>query len=145
LNYDLTLVGIVLGFGTHNSLVGGRQETICALAISKDCPPFSPQSYLMQDNGEHSLDFLTPERYGSYYLELAGGDDVNFRVDFPRLKPQSKFLNLVDELSSIDQLEEQIPPTLWQEPKFVFGAFKGGSSNQPFFKQLYPRKLKIWS
>lgn len=143
LNDNLTLMGIVLGFGTHNSLVGGRQETICALSISKDWPPFSPQSYLMQDNGEHSLDFLTPERYGSYYLELAGGDDVNFRVDFPRLKPQSKFLNLVDELSCIDQLEEQIPPTLWQEPKFVFGAFKGGASNQPFFKQLSETQKKI--
>ncbi|MDP1609083.1 MAG: FKBP-type peptidyl-prolyl cis-trans isomerase [Chlamydiales bacterium] len=143
LNNNLTLVGIVLGFGTHNSLVGGRQETICALSISKDCPPFSPQSYLMQSSGEHSLDFLTPERYGSYYLEIAGGDDINFRVDFPRLKSQSKFLSLIDELNKIDQLEEEIPSTLRQEPKFIFGAFKGGAPNQPFFKQLSETQKKI--
>ena len=145
LNHDLTLVGIVLGFGSHNSIVGGRHETIYALSISKDYPPFSPQSYLMQDRGEHSLDFLTPERYGAYYLELAGGDDVNFRVDFPLLKTQSRFVNLIDEIHRIDQLEEQILPTLWQEPKFVFGAFKGGPSNQPFFKQLSQTQKKIRS
>jgi hypothetical protein len=138
-------MGIVLGFGSHNSIVGGRQETIYALSISKDYPPFSPQSYLMQDRSEHSLDFLTPERYGTYYLELAGGDDVNFRVDFPRLKTQSRFVNLIDEIRSIDQLEEQILPTFWQEPKFVFGAFKGGPPNQPFFKQLSKTQKKIRS
>lgn len=145
LNHNLTLVGIVLGFGSHNSTVGGRQETMYALSISKDYPPFSPQSYLMQDRGEHSLDFLTPERYGAYYLELAGGDDVNFRADFPRLKTSSKFVNLIDEIRNIDQLGEQIFPTLWQEPKFVFGAFKGGPSNQPFFKQLSKTQKKIRS
>ncbi|MGL5263567.1 MAG: FKBP-type peptidyl-prolyl cis-trans isomerase [Candidatus Rhabdochlamydia sp.] len=145
LNHNLTLMGIVLGFGSHNSIVGGRQETIYALSISKDCPPFTPHSYLMQNGSEHSLDFLTPERYGAYYLELAGGDDLNFRVDFPRLKTQSRFVNLIDEIRSIDQLEEQILPTLWQEPKFVFGAFKGGPSNQPFFKQLSHTQKKIRS
>jgi len=143
LNHDLTLVGIVLGFGSHNSIIGGRQESICALSISKDNPPFAPQSCLMQDKGEHSLDFLSPERYGTYYLELAGGDDVNFRVDLPRLKPQSRFMNLVDEVRNIDKLEEPIPDFLWQEPKFVFGAFKGGSSNQPFFNQLHETQKKI--
>ncbi len=143
LNHDLTLVGIVLGFGSHNSIIGGRQESICALSISKDHPPFAPQSYLMQDKGEHSLDFLTPERYGAYYLELAGGNDVNFRVDQPRLKPQSRFLNLVDEVRNIDQLEESIPEFLWQEPKFVFGAFKGGPSNQPLFNQLHETQKKV--
>lgn len=145
LNHNLTLVGIVLGFGSHNSIVGGRHETIYALSISKDHPPFSPQSYLMQDKSEHSLDFLTPERYGSYYLALAGGDDVNFRGDLPRLKTQSRFVNLIDEIRSIDQLEEQILPTLRQEPKFVFGAFKGGPSNQPFFKELIQTQKKIRS
>jgi hypothetical protein len=145
LNHDLTLVGIVLGFGSHNSIVGGRHETIYALSISKDCPPFIPQSYLMQNEGEHSLDFLTPERYGSYYLALAGGDDVSFREDLPLLKTQSRFVNLIDEIRSIDKLEEKILPTLWQEPKFVFGAFKGGPSNQPFFKQLSQTQKKIRS
>lgn len=124
LNHDLTLVGIVLGYGSHNSIVGGRQETICALSISKDYPPFSPQSYLIQDKNEHSLDFLTPKRYGIYYLELAGGNDINFREDPPRLKPQLGFINLVEELHSIDRLEEQILPTLWQEPKFVLVPLK---------------------
>lgn len=145
LNHNLTLTGIVLGFGSHNSIVGGRQETICALSISKDSPPFSPQSKVMQSEGGHSLDFLTPERYGAYYLELAGGDDVNFRIEPTQLHPQSGFTSLVEELQHIDQLEEQIPPILWQNPKFVFGAFKGGKSNQPFFKELKKTQKKILS
>lgn len=143
LNHDLTLVGIVLGFGSHNSIVGGRHESICALSISKEHPPFAPQSYLMQSTSEHSLDFLSPKRYGTYYLELAGGNDINFRVDLPRLRPQSRFINLADEVRSIDKLEEPIPDFLWQEPKFVFGAFKGGPSNQPFFNQLHKTQKKI--
>lgn len=145
LNNDLTLVGIVLGFGSHNSIVGGRHESICNLSISKDHPPFMPQSYLMQCQEEHSLDFLSPARYGGYYLELAGGNDANFRIESPRLKPQPKFNSLVDEIRSIDQLEDKIPDFLWNEPKFVFGAFKGGPSNQPLFDHLQNTQKKIRS
>ena len=143
LNYDLPLIGIVLGFGSHNSIVGGRQESICALSISKDHPPFAPQSYLMQDKGEHSLDFLTPERYGTYYLEFAGGDDNYFRVKFPPLRPLSNFSNLEEELKAIDALEESLPSSLLERPKYVFGAYRGGPANQPFFKQLLEAQKKI--
>ena len=145
LQHDLTLLGIVLGFGSHNSLVGGRLETISALSISKDHPPFIPQSYLMQDKGDHSLSVLTPERYGAYYLEYAGGDDVNFRVDLPRLKPHSGFANLEEEVRNLDKLEESLPSTFWETPKFVFGAFGGGPSNQMFFKHLHKTQKKIRS
>lgn len=145
LNHDLTLVGIVLGFGSHNSIVGGRHESICNLSISKDHPPFMPQSYLMQSQEEHSLDIFSPARYGNYYLEIAGGNDANFRVETPRLKPHSKFSSLVDEIRSIDTLEDKIPDFLWTEPKFVFGAFKGGPSNQPLFDHLQNTQKKILS
>ncbi len=145
LKFDLTLMGIVLGFGSHNSIVGGRLETILALSISKDHPPFTPQSYLMQGEGdhEHSLNALTPERYGIYYLELAGGDDTNFRVDLPRLQPHLTFTNLTEEVQILDSLEEPLPPLLWERPRFVFGAFSKGPSNEPFFKQLHKTQKKI--
>ena len=127
LKHDLSLLGIVLGFGSHNSVVGGRLETILALSISKDHPPFLPQSYLMQCKGEHSLDFLTPERYGMYYLELAGGDDANFRVDLPRLQKHSSYANLEEEVQSIDKLQEPLPPSLWTHPRFVFRGIQRGA------------------
>jgi FKBP-type peptidyl-prolyl cis-trans isomerase len=143
LKHDLSLLGIVLGFGSHNSIVGGRLETIFAFSISKDYPPFTPQSYLIQDNNDHSFNALTPERYGIYYLELAGGDDSNFRVDLPRLKSHPSFVNLEEEVRILDQLEEPFPSYLWEQPKFVFGAFKGGPSNQPLFKHLHKTQKKI--
>ena len=143
LKHDLTLVGIVLGFGAHNSVVGGRRETIGAFSISKDHPPFTPQSCLMQNAADHSLDFLTPERYGMYYLELAGGDDSYFRIDLPRLQPNSPFSCIVEEVQFLDKLQDPLPPCLWQQPKFVFGAFKGGLSNEFFFKELQKTQKQI--
>jgi FKBP-type peptidyl-prolyl cis-trans isomerase len=143
LKYDLTLLGIVLGFGSHNSIVGGRLETIFSLSISKDHPPFTPQSYLIHDKGNHSFDALTPERYGTYYLELAGGDDINFRVDLPRQQPHLSFANVAEEVAKLDELEEPIPPFLWEQPKFIFGAFQGGPPNQLFFKHLRKTQKKV--
>ena len=124
LKFDLTLVGIVLGFGSHNSVVGGRLETIFALSISKDHPPFTPQSYLIQDNNDHSFNALTPERYGTYYLELAGGDDTNFRVDLPRLQPHLSFANVEEEVVSLDRLEEPLPPFFGNNPSSFLEPFK---------------------
>lgn len=143
LNHDLTLMGVVLGFGLHNSIIGGRLETILALSISKDHPPFTPQSYLMQDRGDHSLNVLTPERYGIYYLELAGGDDSSFRIDLPRLKSHLSFAHLEEEVQILDKLEDPLPSFLWEQPKFVFGAFTGGPTNQPFFRHLRKTQKKI--
>lgn len=143
LNHDLTLIGIVLGFGAHNSIVGGRLETIFSMSISKDHPPFTPQSYLMQDKSDHSFEALTPERYGFYYLELAGGDDSNFQVDLPRLKPRANFTNLYDEVMALEGLQEAFPTYLWEQPRFVFGAFKGGPANQPVFSRLRKAQKKI--
>ncbi len=143
LQHNLSLMGIVLGFGSHNSLVGGRLETILALSISKDLAPFTPRSYLMQKEGNHSLDFLTPDRYGLYYLEKAGGDDSNFRNDLPMIQPHWGFGNLLDEVVAIDDLNDPLPNSLWEKPKFVFGAYKGKDSNQPFFNKLQGTQKRI--
>jgi hypothetical protein len=143
LEHDLTLTGIVLGFGAHNSLMGGRLETILSLSISKDSAPFAPQSIIMQREGNHSLNFLTAERYGTYYLELAGGDDTLFRKCLPLLRPRSGFESIEKELLALDALYEPLPASLWKNPKFVFGAYKGGSPNQPLFEQLQRSQKKI--
>ncbi len=131
LNNDLVLTGIVLGFGTHNSLVGGRLETIEALSLSRDCAPFSPKSHFMQDKERQSLG------YGIYYLEFTGGgDDKVFARNLPLLKPSPHFLNVKEELLTLDAMQEPLPAVLRSNPRFIFGAFKGGPSNQPIFNQL---------
>lgn len=136
LHNNSVLIGIVLGFGSYNSLIGGRTDTIFSLTLSKDCAPFSPKSFLMQSKKDHSLSFLTPERYGSYYLEFAGGDDSLFRDPFSTLLPSSGFLNMEDEMMALDAMDDPLPSTLMERPAFVFGAYRGGPSNQPLFECL---------
>lgn len=143
LQYNFTLIGIVLGFDTHNSLMGGRVETILAHSISRDAAPFTPQSILMQREGNHSLNFLTAERYGSYYLAQAAGEDGYFRKSSPRLCPNKGFLLLDDEIGAIDALSEPLPVSLAENPKFIFGAYKGGPSNQTLFNSLQLTQKKI--
>lgn len=143
LQYNFTLIGIVLGFDTHNSLMGGRVETILAHSISRDTAPFTPQSILMQREGNHSLNFLTAERYGSYYLAQAAGEDSYFRKSSPRLCPNKGFVNLDDEIGAIDALSEPLPVSLAKNPKFIFGAYKGGPSNQTLFNSLQLTQKKI--
>lgn len=143
LRNDLTLTGIVLGFGSYNSLVGGRIETIGAHVISRDCAPFSSKSLLMQSQSNHSLCFLTPQCYGGYYLGYAGGDDTFFRSSFSSLQPSLSYTNVEEELSVLDAMHEPIPLSLNQRPGFVFGASKGGPSNQPFFECLQQVQKQI--
>jgi len=143
LQYNFTLIGIVLGFDTHNSLMGGRIETILAHSVSRDIAPFTPQSILMQREGTHSLNFLTVERYGSYYLAQAAGEDSYFRKSSPHLCPNKGFLNLEDEIGAIDALFEPLPTSLFDNPKFIFGAYQGGSSNQTLFKRLQLTQKEI--
>ena len=126
---DRVLIGIVLGFGPHNSIVGGRKETIHALSISRDMAPFTSKSPVMDGQKQY---------YGSYYLDVAGGDDSleNFRNDFSHLKPSMGFKRIEDEFLALKDANELLPSPLIEKPAFIFGAYKGGPSNQSLFKQL---------
>ena len=140
LQHDLVLVGIVLGFGSYNSLVGGRLETIQALSMSTDCAPFSSKgALLMQHKGEDQY-------YGSYYLDYAGGDDSLFKehLTIP-LQPTAGFINVIHEQTILEAMNDPLPVSLQKKPGFVFGAFKGGCSNQPFFKCLQQVQTQIHS
>lgn len=136
LQNDRVLEGIILGFGSHNSLIGGRVDTIFSLTISRDCAPFPPKSFLMQSKKNHSLSFLTPKRYGSYYLEFAGGDDSIFRTPFSPFQLSSDFSNVEEELMELNAMGDPLPLSLLERPAFIFSAYKGSSSNQPFFERL---------
>ncbi len=127
---DLTLIGIVLGFGSHNSIVGGRLETIDRLSISKDNAPFLPKSTLLQ--GEDSW-----WMYGTYYLEHAGGNDSLFRRKASSVRPGFGFNAIQDEISTLKSKSEQLPESLYtDQPRFIFNAFKGGDPNHALFHSL---------
>ncbi len=132
LQNNLTLVGIVLGYGSHNSIVGGRAETIYRQIFSTDCSPFLPKSSLMQSK---KTEVLKPEAYGAHYLEFAGGDDSGFNF-FGSLQPSAGFSNVEEEFFVINALNEPLPSSLGETPVFIFNAYKGGTPNKPLFNEL---------
>jgi peptidylprolyl isomerase len=146
LQNDLVLVGIVLGYGIHNSLMGGRLETISSMTISKDCAPYLPKSQLMLSKQEHSMNVFIPQAFGMYYLSFAGGDDSHFRDDYGMLHPSIGASTVEEEVMAIDEMDDDTyPPQLMQKPGFVFSAYKGGSSNKPFFNRLMQAQKRIQS
>ncbi len=138
LQNDLTLIGIVLGFGSYNSIVGGRLETIDRLSISKDNAPFFPKSALLQDENSWSM-------YGMYYLEYAGGIDSLFRQNSSLMSPSLGFHTVQDEIITLQSKAEELPETLQEQPRFVFAAFRGGCSNRPLFQTLQKTQKRIKS
>lgn len=145
LNQDLVLIGIALGFGSHNSIVEGRIEKI-QIPVSKDCAPFLPKSCLLQSKDDQGVKFLTPGQFGSYYLEFAGSaDDSMFKSEYSPLRPSLGFTTIEEELSGLTEMEEPLPPCLEQKPAFVFGAYKKGSSNRNLFEKLEKSQKKIKS
>lgn len=123
-----TLIGIVLGFGSNNSIMGGRLETIDRLSISKDIPPYLPKSGYLQTDSLWM--------YGMYYLEYAGGKDTFFRQTDQMLLPNSGFTTIQEEINALESKMERLPERLYQQPRFIFNAFKGNLSNQSLFHAL---------
>lgn len=137
LKNESTLIGIVLGFGTHNSVVGGRAETIHTLSFSWECPPLLPKSFLFQDQELLGCSELTPERYGAYYLALAGGDRSFFNDRPSHPHARQGLSNVKEELACINKLEEPLPINLTaQKPFFIFEAYQGERKNHGLFEKL---------
>ncbi len=139
-----SLIGIVLGFGSHNSVIGGRLETIAQRIISKDVPPFRPNSEMMFSAAKHSLNTISPLSYGGYYFEYAGGDDSYFRHKEQPNLPSEGFSSLEEEVTYLDRMNDpDFPLQLFQKPPFIFQAYRGDSSNKRFFDQLVQSQKKI--
>lgn len=126
--HNCVLIGIVLGFDTYNSLVGGRKENICASSLSRDMAPFAPKNRALSSQFGYEM----------YYLERAGGDESpEFKNDFSPLNSSRGFVTIEEELSAIEAIGDSFPPSLMMEkPAFIFAAYKGGPSNHPLFERL---------
>lgn len=132
---DLTLIGIVLGFGTHNSVVGGRLESISRATLSWDLPPFVAHSSFFREEGDEW-------RYGLHYLECNGGQPGQLNKQDRPIVLRAPFTHLKEEVLALEAQEEPLPPLIQCEsPRFVFGAFRGDGSNKELFKKLRKSQL----
>jgi hypothetical protein len=140
LQYNSMLVGIVLGFGTHNSILCGRHESIQSQMLSQDEAPFGVKNQLL-----HNIDYFK-NLFDLYYLEIMGGDRSIFQSlnNNPQtLVKKNNSKDLKEELFAIENATEPLPDCLINEtPAFIFGAYKGDVSNQPFFDKLRQTQKK---
>lgn len=127
------LLGIVLGYLPENSLLGGREYSLHAQAISQEHPPYERQSRLLTPKTPFSNECLS-ELYGLYYLAYAGG-----HFDLPRtqrLKPSHPFKSIKDEMEHLQTKKEELPASLRENPSFIFGPYQTESSSNRFFLKL---------
>lgn len=110
LKYDKTLIGIILGFGTENSLYASRVENIYE-SSNKENIPFLPSTLIQKEFNEEYLPF--PPTFGfKTSKEEAETFLKRFTVSSPKLnknKPRFVFGLLKDELENkklIFDLEE---------------------------------------
>ncbi len=134
LQEDLTLMGIVLGYQTHNSLIGGRIETIIQSHLSKDEPLKAPRTSFMHTLVHQNDPHPFAQYYSLYYLDDSLKNDPAHAFPQDGKKSPSE---LLDEMQILEQLTEELPQALTQKnPKFIFGAYKGDENNHKFFKKL---------
>lgn len=115
------LIGIVLGFGTYNSLMHSRAEEIQnALPIS-DVPPFELNSAFMGDMGVCNFDD-TQLKVVLLSQAQQTQSKSSARICF---KPKGNHDELLKELDEILSKKEDIAVSLLRDnPRFVFAAYR---------------------
>lgn len=119
LQHDNALVGILLGFGTTNSILGSRCE---ALGTSVRATPTLPYA---------SMQELKTQTEAWDYLILG----MMFKGNFPDIssaekKPSMGMDNIEEELAYIDNLEDESSPKLWKySPRLIFRKYKTDPTN----------------
>jgi FKBP-type peptidyl-prolyl cis-trans isomerase len=128
-----TLIGIVLGYGNLNSVIAGRQEHINFQLFSRDFPPYTAKAANLSEN------------YAFHYFNAISGNDfpIGFRTEFKPLIPMPGFVSTQEEMNAIDELHEELPICLNENPRFEFAAFKGNHSNQNLFDALQKAQKNI--
>lgn len=130
-NYDPILEGIILGFGAHNSIFGGRLDIAGSSLFSRDTPPYNSKAPAFA------------KHYKESYLELASGEDYGFATTFFNSNPSLGFQSFEDEYAEIEKWHEELPSCLYEKPIYIFGPYKGGPSNEPFVDSLKASQIRL--
>lgn len=129
-----TLMGILLGYGTYNSLMGGRWEEINGVNRNLDLPPFSGYNFSQKAREHPSWDLQ------NYFLSCVGAG-IRTMTEKLFTEPGLGFPSLREEEKQIQLQEEAVPtPLLKEKPVFIFGAYKNGSNKELFEKAQSSQK-----
>ena len=129
-----TLMGILLGYGTHNSLMGGRVEEIEGAHGNLDLPPFSGDN-LSQKAREHANWDLQ-----NYFLSCVESTTHTITEKL-FIQPGLGCASLGEEEKQITLQKEDVPTILLKEkPAFIFGAYRNASNKDLFEKAQSSQK-----
>jgi FKBP-type peptidyl-prolyl cis-trans isomerase len=135
LKHDQSLIGILFGFGTQNSIHYARLEQIQeALVHGIDRPPYQSKFTLIPEY----LDFYKEETLLSTTTELSRP------INMKRLSPSFGFSTLKEEHQALSSLFEISSPRLnLERPPFIFGAIKGLPENKHLISNLEKAQRRI--
>ncbi len=130
---DNTLIGIVLGFGTQNSLFGARQDDISAATLSADIPPLRAKIELCRHDFDKKILLFFPTTQSENVTKNRKHLQPSF--GFHSLAEEGEVLEKKISISS-DQLQRDLP-------FFIFGYLKELEDNQQWICDLETTQKKI--
>lgn len=127
LKNDKVLVGILLGYGTQNSIYVSRLENIEEMLLSSEIPPFQSP--------------LTKSRRELQHIALM----KNFRKpDNRKLEPSFGHASIDQEIHTLlDQLDVSSQTLAQNNPPFIFGRLKNDERTDQLVKDLEACQSKI--
>src|ERR1700722_12124959 len=131
-----TLIGILLGYGTHNSLMGARLEEIEGSHENLDLPPFSGDH--LSQKAREKVDW----NLQNYFLACTEGSSHAVSEKLV-VQPGLGCSSLHEEMEKITSQKEEVPITLLKEqPTFIFGAYQN-TSNTKLFERVRSSQNQI--
>jgi len=131
LKNDKVLIGIILGFGTQNSLFGSRYENIQDMLFGTESPPLKP---ILERSGPVQKMFKDM---------LIFTDHPSISVDFS-LIPSFGFDNIPEEMRLLtSKLEISSEKLTRNTPPFFFTKIKNDNKIDPFIVDLEMNQEKI--
>lgn len=130
--HNNAIAGILLGFGTTNSILGSRFETLLS---SLKSTPNIPYASVNPINRQEAWDYLT----------LVMLYENNFAdVSTNGKKPLMGMSSIKEELATIENLEIQEPSFLWKHsPKLIFMSYKNDPKNDELLATYEQEQLNL--
>ncbi len=130
LKNDKVLIGILLGFGTQNSLYVSRIENLEEALLSKEQPPYKSQYSKIND--------IRPEYREMLLLSRGSWREANsLEASYGYHSPKEEMLTLCKKID-ISSLQ-----LARQTPNFIFGRLKEDKETDKLVNELEVTQLKI--